>query len=99
MKIISSLLALFIVLTLFGQKENPNTLLPRGLSDAESGYMESYFSNYQFGQRGIESPPGGNLRCAAEWEEVQTVVITWTCLLYTSPSPRDVEESRMPSSA
>ena len=25
--------------------------------------------------------------------------ITWACLLYTSPSPRDVEESRMPSSA
>ena len=24
---------------------------------------------------------------------------TTTCLLYTSPSPRDVEESRMPSSA
>ena len=27
------------------------------------------------------------------------VVIVKTCLLYTSPSPRDVEESRMPSSA
>jgi len=25
--------------------------------------------------------------------------ITDSCLLYTSPSPRDVEESRMPSSA
>ena len=25
--------------------------------------------------------------------------ITKVCLLYTSPSPRDVEESRMPSSA
>ena len=25
--------------------------------------------------------------------------LTQTCLLYTSPSPRDVEESRMPSSA
>ena len=25
--------------------------------------------------------------------------ISVTCLLYTSPSPRDVEESRMPSSA
>ena len=25
--------------------------------------------------------------------------IYYTCLLYTSPSPRDVEESRMPSSA
>ena len=24
---------------------------------------------------------------------------TFVCLLYTSPSPRDVEESRMPSSA
>ena len=24
---------------------------------------------------------------------------TWGCLLYTSPSPRDVEEARMPSSA
>ena len=30
--------------------------------------------------------------------EVGTGVF-WTCLLYTSPSPRDVEESRMPSSA
>ena len=31
---------------------------------------------------------------------VQTRVLTLpTCLLYTSPSPRDVEESRMPSSA
>ena len=25
--------------------------------------------------------------------------VIWICLLYTSPSPRDVEESRMPSSA
>ena len=25
--------------------------------------------------------------------------LRWICLLYTSPSPRDVEESRMPSSA
>ena len=26
-------------------------------------------------------------------------LLPYTCLLYTSPSPRDVEESRMPSSA
>ena len=25
--------------------------------------------------------------------------LSWTCLLYTSPSPRDAHESRMPSSA
>ena len=30
---------------------------------------------------------------------VITGIATATCLLYTSPSPRDVEESRMPSSA
>ena len=29
--------------------------------------------------------------CFADWDKI--------CLLYTSPSPRDVEESRMPSSA
>ena len=28
-----------------------------------------------------------------------TYVLYGNCLLYTSPSPRDVEESRMPSSA
>ena len=28
-----------------------------------------------------------------------TIYFADTCLLYTSPSPRDVEESRMPSSA
>ena len=30
---------------------------------------------------------------------VVTIVVLYLCLLYTSPSPRDVEESRMPSSA
>ena len=30
--------------------------------------------------------------------DLDTAVLK-TCLLYTSPSPRDVEESRMPSSA
>ena len=29
----------------------------------------------------------------------QTISQPYICLLYTSPSPRDVEESRMPSSA
>ena len=31
--------------------------------------------------------------------EKAEVIQLWSCLLYTSPSPRDVEESRMPSSA
>ena len=36
---------------------------------------------------------GRDLRAALD------AVLTGSCLLYTSPSPRDVEESRMPSSA
>ena len=35
----------------------------------------------------------GGMWYSASWHE------DTTCLLYTSPSPRDVEESRMPSSA
>ena len=31
--------------------------------------------------------------------EMDQKVYTWTCLLYTSPSPRDQRGSRMPSSA
>ena len=48
-----------------------------------------------------------NLSNNAGIEDVETIenvvnfsdVILSICLLYTSPSPRDVEESRMPSSA
>ena len=35
----------------------------------------------------------------AESWEISDDGTVYTCLLYTSPSPRDVEESRMPSSA
>ena len=37
----------------------------------------------------------------ANWEEIgyNDAIEGHPCLLYTSPSPRDVEESRMPSSA
>ena len=38
------------------------------------------------------------LRMMAGLEDVSKGLIS-ICLLYTSPSPRDVEESRMPSSA
>ena len=34
-----------------------------------------------------------------EAKEAEATQITYTCLLYTSPSPRDRQKSRMPSSA
>ena len=40
-----------------------------------------------------------NLTAGKEYAEKFGVTKVETCLLYTSPSPRDVEESRMPSSA
>ena len=32
-------------------------------------------------------------------EDSVPIALNYACLLYTSPSPRDVEESRMPASA
>ena len=34
-----------------------------------------------------------------EKREFEELINNWDCLLYTSPSPRDVKRSRMPSSA
>ena len=48
----------------------------------------------------------GQLRDCKDYAEKNGITVVGTyidraysCLLYTSPSPRDVEESRMPSSA
>ena len=38
----------------------------------------------------------GAMRGAGQWDAVG---VAYACLLYTSPSPRDAHESRMPSSA
>ena len=32
-------------------------------------------------------------------EDIEDALHHWSCLLYTSPSPRDRQKSRMPSSA
>ena len=44
---------------------------------------------------------GGHAGCEAAAASARLGVNTalFTCLLYTSPSPRDAHESRMPSSA
>ena len=44
-------------------------------------------------------PEDGSVKplAATSWSSADNIV--WTCLLYTSPSPRDLSTSRMPSSA
>lgn len=64
------LLALFSVTTVFGQE---NAVLPKKLTQSEKGIL----SNYQFKSTQLTPPPTGSVRAAAEWEEVEYLVITW----------------------
>ena len=47
----------------------------------------------------VDGADGGESGDSFESGDACGVETVTTCLLYTSPSPRDVEESRMPSSA
>jgi len=59
---------------LFGQVLE---ILPKQMTENEKQMMEEYLQS--FDERGITTPPPfTNLRTAAEWEEVQALVITWT---------------------
>ena len=52
-------------------------MLPKYLTDDEKTLMDAYLSS--FDSKGISTPPPfDNIRTAAEWEEVQALVITWT---------------------
>ena len=48
---------------------------------------------------GITEPPPAGVELLPEWVVSDAVLVSWYCLLYTSPSPRDQRGSRMPSSA
>ena len=42
---------------------------------------------------------GGGMALSCDWDTAHEAVYCSSCLLYTSPSPRDRQKSRMPSSA
>lgn len=65
--------ALFILLTMtlgYGQQTG---VLPASLTDTE----RSVIANYQFSSNSFTPPPTAPVRAAAEWEEVEYLVITW----------------------
>ena len=71
--------------------------------DGSSGYK---YSPYAYGKQhcGYVYKYKDTAACIAERAQympafLEMVDRVHSCLLYTSPSPRDVEESRMPSSA
>ena len=47
----------------------------------------------------VITPSSDNSAVTLDPSYIKFTKVNWDCLLYTSPSPRDVEESRMPSSA
>ncbi|WP_107038853.1 agmatine deiminase family protein [Brumimicrobium mesophilum] len=68
------LVALFCSFIGLHAQEEP---LPRWLTDDEKEQMTTYqFSDYA-PQRGSTTPPNGNLRTMAEWEEIEYLTITW----------------------
>ncbi|PKA82681.1 putative secreted protein (Por secretion system target) [Ulvibacter sp. MAR_2010_11] len=60
---------LFTPLAISQQKE----VLPKGFTDTEKGLI----SEFQFTSSQFTPPPTGPVRAAAEWEEIEYLVITW----------------------
>lgn len=50
--------------------------LPHIMTPAEKALMPDYLKSLL--AKGITTPPGGNIRTMAEWEEVDAITITWT---------------------
>ena len=63
-------------------------ILPPDMEAFLCDYLRTHITDVDGLQVGSKKPP--------DYQGAYPLV---TCLLYTSPSPRDVEESRMPSSA
>lgn len=64
------LLLSFFIPQVFSQDRE---ILPKGLSETEKGLI----SEFQFRSTRMSPPPTGPVRAAAEWEEVEYLVVTW----------------------
>ena len=74
------------------------------LTTAAPGFSGTY-SDFKFDKSGkitswsISSTGGSKVNIASRVKSLPKVTWQYACLLYTSPSPRDRQKSRMPSSA
>lgn len=71
-----SLLFLLPVLLTFGAAAQDG--LPHAMTPEERELIPAYKASRAGASRGISVPPDQPVRTMAEWEEVQSVVITWT---------------------
>ena len=81
---------------------------PSSVSEKQGDYIFNNLLNYIENEKpdiiGLQEAEGarfssGHVQGVAWLAEHLNMYYYYGCLLYTSPSPRDVEESRMPSSA
>lgn len=66
------ILIIFLFVSFFTNAQNP---LPRNLSEEEKEFLAS--ENFAPTQNFLSNPPPGEVRTPAEWEEMQSVIITW----------------------
>ncbi len=67
-------IAILLSISTFGQD------LPKSLTPQEKLLMQEYYFNNNI--KGYSYPPSSKVRSAAEWEEIDALIITWTS--YTS---------------
>ena len=72
-----------------------------GLFELEAGsdVLDSPRYNHDIAPTKVHERTWNKWHITALWVGMAICVPTYTCLLYTSPSPRDLSTSRMPSSA
>ena len=76
-----------------------NTPAPDWMSDAAKGTYPGWVQRKAVTLAKRDQKRGGVGNVQQYRLAIHEAVLASDCLLYTSPSPRDVEESRMPSSA
>ena len=75
MKFIFSLLILLSGFSFFSQINLPNQSIDKELTPSS---IDKYTASFNNSKNVITTPPIGNLRTMAEWEELQAICITWT---------------------
>lgn len=70
----SLLLVFLLAFVPFVNSQDRSEILPKGLTENEKNII----SQFQFKNSRLTAPPSGPVRAAAEWEEVEYLVIRWT---------------------
>ncbi len=76
-KLLSAFAGIWMLSSVFSQN-GTEPFLPAGFAPGEKEAMPAYIQEVtNFSRSGITTPPGGELRTMAEWEEIQGLFITW----------------------